>query len=195
MIEQTVVLIKPEGVKRALVGKIIDRLESLSLKIVAMKMVWAEKETVGEHYSNDDTYCRKVGENTLKFYTEHGQDANEKLGTMDPLEIGRLVRGWNMDSLSSGPIIAMIWEGPHAVEIVRKVVGTTNPQVSPAGTIRGDYTIDSYTLANTQKRTIKTIIHASGSPTEAEFERQLWFHEKEVHSNYKRVDQDLVWGE
>ncbi|MDO8551886.1 MAG: nucleoside-diphosphate kinase [bacterium] len=187
--EQTVVLIKPDGVKRALTGEIIGRFERISLKIVSMKMVWVTQTVVGKHYQDDINYHRKVGERTLANYKEFGIDPNEKLGTNDPVEIGRLVRKWNMEFLSSGPVIAMLLEGPEAVRMVRKIVGATYPSESNPGTIRGDYSVESPMVANTQGRTIRNLIHASGNVEEANFERKLWFHEKEIYP-YKRVGEE-----
>jgi nucleoside-diphosphate kinase len=191
--ERTVVIIKPDGVLRGISGELITRLEKAGFKIIAMKMVWVDKELVGKHYSDDKNYLKSIGVKTLGSYEKYGMDPGEQLGTMDPVEIGGLVRKWLMDYITSGPVIAMIIEAPHAIELVRKLVGHTYPHQSTPGTIRGDYTGDSVFLSNTLKRPAKNVIHASGSREEAEFEIQLWFHEADIHS-YKRVDEDLVWG-
>jgi nucleoside-diphosphate kinase len=187
--ERTVVLIKPDGVKRGLIGEIISRFEKAGLKIVAMKLIWVTQTLVGKHYKDDDNYHRGVGERTLANYKEFGLDPNEKLGTDDPVEIGRLVRKWNMEFLSSGPVVAMLFEGYEAVRIVRKIVGSTYPSESPPGTIRGDYSLESPKVANTQGRTIRNLIHASGNIEEAEFECKLWFREKEIYE-YKKVGEE-----
>ena len=190
--EKTVVLVKPDGVKRGLVGEIITRFEKAGLKIVAMKLIWVTQTLVGKHYKDDDNYHRGVGERTLANYKEFGLDPNEKLGTSDPVEIGRLVRKWNMEFLSSGPVVAMLLEGEEAVRIVRKIVGTTYPSEAPPGTIRGDYSLESPKVANTQGRTIRNLIHASGNVEEAEFERKLWFREKEIYE-YKRAGEEIFF--
>lgn len=191
--ERTVVIIKPDGVLRGISGELITRLEKAGFKIIAMKMIWVDKEFVGKHYSDDKAYLKSIGDKTLDSYKKYGMDPGEQLGTMDPVEIGSLVRKWLMDYITSGPVIAMIIEAPHAIELVRKLVGHTYPHLSAPGTIRGDYTGDSVFLSNTLKRPAKNLIHASGSKEEADFEIQLWFHEAEIH-DYKRVDEDLVWG-
>lgn len=191
MTEQSVVLIKPDGVKRGLVGEITRRFERAGLKIVALKMVWVDKDLVGKHYANKEDYLISVGEKTLKSYQEYGRDPQEELGTMEPLKIGQLVRKWNMEFLSSGPVVAMLWEGPGAIEIVRKIVGSTFPASAPPGTIRGDFSFDSTFLSNERKRTVRNLIHASGNREEAEFERQLWFQEKEIYA-YKRLDEEMM---
>ncbi len=189
--EQSVVLIKPDGVKRGLIGEIIRRIERAGLKIMAMKMVWVDKDLVGKHYTNKKSYLLSVGEKTLETYKKYGKDPKEELGTKNPLEIGKLVRNWNMEFLSSGPVVAILWEGPSAIEIVRKIVGSTFPASAPPGTIRGDYSFDSAQFSNASKRTVRNLIHASGDPKEAKFERQLWFHEEEIYS-YQRSEEEVM---
>ncbi len=187
--EQTVVLVKPDGVKRGLVGEIIARFERAGLKIVATKLIWVTQTVVGKHYQDDDNYHRNVGERTLANYKEFGFDPKEKLGTSDPVEIGRLVRKWNMEFLSSGPVVAILLEAHGAVKVVRKMVGSTYPSESAPGTIRGDYSLESPLAANSQGRTIRNLIHASGNVEEAAFEKKLWFKEKEIYE-YKRVGEE-----
>lgn len=183
-------LIKPDGVKRGLAGEIISRFERTQLKIVAMKMVWVDQEFVGKHYRDDDKWYKSVGDKLLKFYEENGKDAGEDLGTADPIELGKKVRKWLFDYITSGPVVAMLLEAPHAVELVRKLVGPTFPVSAPPGTIRGDYYYDSPLLANFGQRSVKNLIHASGSVEEADFEKQLWFHESEIH-DYKRAGEEI----
>lgn len=192
--ERTVVLVKPDGVKRGLVGEIISRFERTGLKIVALKMVWVDKVLAGKHYPTTRAeWVKKVGERTLKSYEEYGQDANELLGTMDPVEVGKLVCKWLVEFLTGGPTVAMILSAPHSVEVVRKIVGETYPLKAAPGTIRGDLMIDSPAVSNTRKRSIRNLVHASGSLEEAKFEEELWFHKSETH-DYKRADEDLIFG-
>lgn len=190
MTEHTVILIKPDGVKRGLVGEIISRFEKVGLKIVAAKMVWVDQDLVGKHYKDDEDYHRSVGVKTLENYQKYGLDANETLGTLDPLDIGRMVRKWNMDYLSSGPVVAVVLEAHDAVSLVRKMIGHTFPQNAQPGTIRGDLAHEAPLTANIQKRSTMNLIHASGSAEEAKFEEELWFHENEIHS-YKRLEELL----
>lgn len=184
------VLIKPDGVKRGLVGDIVSRFERVGLKIMAMKMIWVDAEHVGKHYKDEEEYHKSVGVKTLENYQKYGLDAGETLGTKDPVKIGKLVRKWNMEFLSSGPVVAMLMSGENAVEIVRKMIGHTFPQVAASGTIRGDYSFESAMGSNLAKRSTKNLIHASGSAEEAVFERKLWFKEKEIY-DYKRIGEDL----
>jgi nucleoside-diphosphate kinase len=180
-VQRTVVLVKPDGVKRGLVGEILSRFERAGLKIVSMKMIWVEQDFVGKHYRDNEDYHRSVGEKTLETYEKYGMDPHESLGTSDPVEIGRKVRKMNMDSLTVGPVVAILLEGWNAIEIVRKMAGHTFPQAASPGTIRGDFSIDSAMVANLAKRATQNLIHASGNKEEAEFERKLWFKEKDIY--------------
>lgn len=178
-------LIKPDGVKRGLVGEILTRFERVGLKIVAMKMVWVDEKFVGKHYQDDEKWYKSVGDKLLKFYDENGRDIGEDLGTNDPIELGKKVRKWLFTYITSGPVLAMLLEAPHAVEVVRKLIGPTYPLQAPPGTIRGDYHYDSPALANFGQRSVENMVHASGTPEEAEFEKKLWFRDKEIHE-YQR---------
>lgn len=179
--EKTVVLIKPEGVRRGLIGEILHRFEKVGFKIVALKMVWVDKGQVAKHYKNEKEYLTSIGKRTLVDYKKFGFDPQENLGTKNPFEIGQNVRHWNMESLSSGPIIALLVMGVNAIEIVRKMVGATNTTDASPGTIRGDFSADTPVLATLQKRPIMTIVHASGDKEDADFERKLWFKETEIY--------------
>lgn len=189
--EQTVVLIKPDGVKRGLVGEITSRFERVGLKIVAMKMVWAKEELLKKHYRSDDPqYLRTLGTKTIKTYKEYGKDPKKDLGTDDPLTLGKMIIKWLFDYVSSGPMVAVLLEGKHAVENVIALAGPTMPVQAPAGTIRGDYATDSAAYANVEKRGVMNLVHVSGSKEEADFEKTLWFSKEEIHE-YKRVEELL----
>ena len=180
--EETVVLIKPDGVRRGLIGEVISRFEKVGLKIKAAKLIWVNKTHVGKHYKDDDEYHKTVGTKTLENYKKYGFDAKENLGTTNPVVIGRMVRKKNMEFLSSGPVFAMLISGPEAIMIVRKIVGSTFPSEALPGTIRGDYSYDSAILCNLEKRATNNIIHASGDKKEAIFEKKLWFKKGEIYS-------------
>lgn len=181
MTEQTVVLIKPDGVKRLVMGNIITRFERVGLKIVAAKLIWVDKTTVGKHYKDDNDYHRVVGEKCLENYKKFGIDPKENLGTKDPVEIGKMVRKWNVEFITSGPVFALLLEAPGAVAIVRKMAGHTFPAEAIPGTIRGDFGLEAAFTSNVQKRSVENLIHASGSVEEAKFEKKLWFKENEIY--------------
>ena len=186
--ERTVVLIKPDGVKRGLVGEVLSRFEKMGLKIVAMKMVQADFEVLGKHYKDDEEYLKSLGKKTLKTYEEYGKDAGGDLGTTDPLKLGKMVREWTVNYVGSGPVVAILLEGKHSVDNVRGIAGPTMPVNAPAGTIRGDLATDSAAYANAEKRGVENIVHVSGTVEEAKFEENLWFRKDDIHS-YKRSDE------
>ncbi len=186
--EQTFVMIKPDGVKRGLIGEIIRRFERAGLKIIAMKMVEAKDEALLKHYNADDPKTlQRWGEKTLKTYTQYGKDAKKDLGTDNPQELGKMVKEWLFDYVKSGPMVAIILEGRHAVDNVITMTGPTMPVQAPAGTIRGDFSTDSAAYANAEKRGVMNLVHISASLEEANFEKNLWFTKDEIH-NYKRAE-------
>ncbi len=182
LVERTVVLVKPDGVRRGLVGEIVSRFEKVGLKVVAAKMIWVDATHAGKHYRDDDDYHRTVGEKTLENYEKYGLDPGEDLGTKDPIKIGKVVRERNMEFLSSGPVVAMILEGVEAISLVRKIVGHTFPSEAAPGTIRGDYGWQSAYYSNVRGYSAENLIHASGDKKEADLERKLWFKEKEIYN-------------
>jgi len=190
--EKTLVIIKPDGVKRGLSGEIIRRIEQRGLKIIALKMVWSSKEEIAKHYPNNRGYLLILGNKSLETYQRFGLEAKKELGTDDPLKIGKMVRSWLVDFMVSSPIIKMVVQGLHAVEMVRKLTGDTMPARADMGTIRGDFSIDSAVLANSEKRAVHNIVHASGTREEAEAEIRLWFSKEEIHA-YKRAEEDIMF--
>jgi nucleoside-diphosphate kinase len=180
MKEKTLVIIKHDGVARGLMGEFIKRFEKVGLKIVAMEFLQSSKDMGNGHYPKTNTWLEKVGERTLKEYIQKGIDPVKVLGTADPIKIGKLVKAWLIDYLNAGPVLAMVWEGPNAVAICRKIVGDTIPAKALPGSIRGDFGLDSAEFANAQERPIYNLIHASGELAEAQEEIALWFRNAEV---------------
>jgi nucleoside-diphosphate kinase len=190
--ERTVVLIKPDGVKRGLIGEIISRIEKRGLKIIALEMFRATPEQIDNHYPKEEGWVKRLGEKTLKNYKEYGLDAKKELGIDDPLEIGKVVRGWLIDYMTSGPMVKMVVEGIHAVNMVRKIVGSSMPAEAEMGTIRGDFSVDDATAANKDKRAIHNIVHASETPEEAKHELDFWFAAEDIF-DYKRAEEDTMF--
>ncbi|MBI4034606.1 nucleoside-diphosphate kinase [Candidatus Saccharibacteria bacterium] len=181
--ERTLVLIKPDAVKRSLVGEIIKRFEAAGLKLIATKMVRPDLELVHKHYPVERRqFIEGMGHKTLGSYKEGGLDPVADFGTDDPHKIGLQVQGWLADFLTSGPVIALVLSGRGAIQKVRDISGHTIPAVAAAGTIRGDFSKDSPAIANAEKRAINNLVHASGDKTEADFEIGLWFSEDELHT-------------
>lgn len=187
--ERTLVIIKSDALQRGIVGDIIHRFEKVGLKLVGIKMLAVDSGLADKHYPNDrKEFIKGMGQKTLENMEEQGADPKEYFETDDAQKIGEKINEWNQEYLKSGPVIAMVLEGPHAVEVVRKLVGFTLPQKAAPGTIRGDYSFDSAFLGNVNKRPIRNLIHASGNPEEAKFEVGLWFSEAEMH-DYDTVHQ------
>ena len=186
--ERTLVIIKPDGVQRTLVGDIISRYERLGLKIIGMKLALVTEEHIEKHYTLDPEWRRITGEKNIKSYLDKG----EKPWTNDPLEVTRVVLERLKKYMTSGPVIAMVWQGAHSVELVRKLTGKTEPRSSDVGTIRGDYVLDSYAMADSDDRAIRNLIHASGSVKEAEMEIEHWFKKDEL-IGYRLVQEQIIY--
>lgn len=187
--ERTYVMIKPDGVQKGLIGEIIRRFEQRDLKIVALEMFQPTHDLIDNHYPKDPAWITRLGTKTLATYEKYNISSMDALGTEKAEEIGPMVRKWLIDYMTSAPLVKMVVEGAHAVDMVRKIAGPTMPYLAEMGTIRGDYSADSPAIANTEKRSVMNIIHASETPSEAEHEIKHWFGDNAVHS-YKRFGID-----
>lgn len=190
--EKTLVLIKPDGVKRGLIGEIIRRIEQRGLKIIALKMFQATREQIDDHYPKDSKWVSRLGEKTLGTYEKYNLNPIKELKTDKADEIGKMVREWIIDFMVSGPMIKMVVQGVHAVDMVRKICGNTLPNLAEMGTIRGDYSVDSPVLANAGKRGVHNIIHASETQEEATHELEYWFSPEDIFE-YKRAEEDIMF--
>jgi len=186
--ERTLVIIKPDGIQRSLLGEIIGRYEKVGLKLVAMKMMMATPKLIEEHYTLDPLWRKITGEKTIKGYTDKGLTPP----SLDPLEITTALLKKLEKYMLSGPIVAMVFEGAHAVKIVRKITGSTEPLESDVGTIRGDYVLDSYQMTDADGRSIRNLVHASGSVKEAEDEIKHWFSKGEI-MDYKLAIEHIIY--
>ena len=157
MIERTLVLLKPDAVQRAIMGRILSRFEDAGMKVVGMKMVWVDKKFAYMHYTEE--LAKRAGKHVREMIAEF---------------------------LTTGPVIAMVLEGVNAIENVRKMVGSTEPKSAAPGTIRGDFSHMSYSYADAKKVPVKNLVHASSSKQDAAAEIKLWFSPKELHT-YKTV--------
>ena len=157
-----------------------------------MKMIKPSAEHIKKHYLATKEQLEGMGNKSLENFKLLGLDPKKELGTDSALEIGKMINNWNFGFLSSSPVVAMIFEGPHAVDMGRKIVGNTLPFKADIGTIRGDFSVDSSTLGNFNKRPIRNIVHASGSISEAKREISHWFSKKEIFS-YRRVDESIMF--
>lgn len=190
--ERVFVLIKPDGVKRGLIGEIIGRIERRGLKIVGLQMIQATREQVHGHYPQAESWIKRLGEKSLATYERYGWDPMKEMGTNDPMEIGKSVREWILDYMTSGPVVKIVVEGLHAIEAVRKLGGHTIPSMAEMGTIRGDFSVDSAAFANREKRPIYNLVHMSETVEEATHELAFWFKDEDVH-DYKRAGEDVMF--
>lgn len=184
--EKTFVMIKPDGVKKGLIGEIIRRFEQRDLKVVAIEMFQPTKQQIDDHYPKDKEWISRLGQKTLTTYQKYNIDPKKDLGSDNDYELGKMVRAWLVDYMTSAPLVRMVIEGIHAVDMVRKIAGHTLPNMADMGTIRGDYSADSPAVANSEKRAVMNLVHASETPQEAEHEIKHWFGTRKVIFNYKR---------
>ena len=178
--ERTLVLVKPDGVSKKIVGEIISRFERAGLTLIGLGITQASKEKIDGHYPKNPEWIHRLGEKTLATYEKYGIDAGEALGTTDPAAIGKMVREWLVDFMVQGPLGKVALRGPHVIDVVRKMAGHTLPFMADAGTIRGDFSTDSPVFANIEKRAVSNMVHASETPEEAEHEVAYWFSAEEL---------------
>jgi nucleoside-diphosphate kinase len=187
--ETTFVLIKPDGVRKGLIGEIINRFERRDLKVIALEMIQPSRAEMDKHYPRDEKWLARIGERTRSNYEKYGHDPKRDFGTAEPVKIGKEVRKWLVEFMTSAPMIKIILQGPHAVDMVRKIVGPTMPHMAEMGTIRGDYSADSAISANIDQRAIWNLVHASETPEEAAHEIKHWFGKNPIFT-YKRFGVD-----
>lgn len=185
--ERTFVILKPDAVQRGLMGEIIKRFESVGLKMIALKMVMATEDQCWEHYNKDEAWFLKKGANIIKNREDLGMPIEK-----EALEYGKDIIRALAKFMTAGPIVPMIFEGNQAMGIVKKIVGGTEPLTSEVGTIRGDYTLDSYELSSYDDRAVRNLIHCSDMTEEAEREIKIWFDESEIIA-YRLVAEGILY--
>lgn len=187
--ERTLVVIKPDGVQRSLVGEIINRFERVGLKMVALKMFVPTKDFATAHYTLDSGWMKSVGEKSIKAYELQGK---KHPVSDDPIKVAEVILHKLRTYITCGPVIAMVIEGAHSVAIVRKLVGGTEPRTSDVGTIRGDFVLDSYEISDQDGRSVRNLLHASGSVAEANMEIPHWFKEGEI-IDYTHLQEKILY--
>ncbi len=185
--ERSLVLLKPDTVQRSLVGEVIKRFENTGLKISAMKMIVPTEAQLLTHYNKDDAWYLRKGEGIVAELTAQGKEI-----TKEPAEYGKDIILTIVRYMTAAPVVAMILEGNKAVSVVTKIVGTTEPATSDVGTIRGDYTLDSYFHATFENRAVRNLVHQSESPEEAEREIAIWFNDSEI-MNYVTAQERIMY--
>ncbi len=185
--ERTFVAVKHDGIQRSLLGEIVKRVEQTGLKIIAMKMFVPDKARTVEHYGKDDVWCEKVGSRTVENLKKDGKEP-----VKSAIEYGRDVLEALYKYFMIGPIVGFVVEGNQSVAIVKKLVGGTEPTTSDVGTIRGDFTLDSYDISNTDGRAVRNLVHCSDQPSEALREIDIWFSPAEL-INYTLVQEKILY--
>jgi nucleoside-diphosphate kinase len=189
VVERTLVLIKPDVIQRQIFGEVLTRFERKGFKIVGMKMVHATKEQVAKHYVDEESYLIETGEKAKKGAIERGEDVSD----WNSLERGKIIRQNNILYLTCGPIIAMVLEGHGVISGVRKILGSTSPAAGDVGTIRDDYSFDTFALADYVSRATRTMVHASDSLENAKREIAIWFEESELCPDYETVAEKIFY--
>lgn len=185
--ERSLVILKPDAIQRSLVGELIQRIERTGLKFTAMKLTVLNEEKLWKHYNKDDAWFEKKGGNIVREMEERGMKVEKPA-----IEYGKDILRHLINFMTSGPVLAMVVEGNRATEIVVKLVGGTEPLTADIGTIRADFTIDSYALAGLDGRAVRNLVHCSESPEEAEREIALWFAENEI-IKYRLVQEAILY--
>lgn len=166
-LERTLIILKPDTIQRGLVGEVISRFERAGLKIIAMKMAAPDELQFHKHYEGISNLISRWGEDIYNVA---------------------------LSQMTETPVIVFVLEGIESISYVRKLVGTTDPQESAPGTIRGDYTHITRAYANPLGSTLPNILHASGNPEEAAKEIELWFSSDEVYADYETAQGPIVRG-
>lgn len=185
--EHSLVIVKPDGVQRALIGEIISRFERTGLKFIAMKFLLPKAEQCWTHYNKDEEWFLKKGARIVEDRTAHGMPIEK-----EAKEYGKDIIQSNVDFFTSGPVLAFVVEGNQSVAIIKKIVGGTEPTTSDVGTIRGDLTVDSYALSSLDNRAVRNLVHCSDSPEEAEREIKIWFAPEEL-IGYRLVGEQILY--
>jgi nucleoside-diphosphate kinase len=191
MAERTLIIIKPDALGRGLVGKVIETFENVGLKLMAAKMLQPDKEVIKNHYPGTTEWIKEMGEKTLASFKQSGKSVMDIFKTEDPNKLGQFVYERLIKYWMEGPIVVMVWQGPNAIMVARKLRGHTIPALADPGTLHAQFSFDSSPLSASLDRVVKTFIHASGSTDEAKREIDYWFpklkfkdYEREVDSLY-----------
>lgn len=186
--ERSLILLKPDTVQRSLVGEVIKRFERTGLKITAMKMIVPQESQLLEHYNKTDEWYEKKGKGIVEELKQQGTAVDK-----EPIEYGKDIIRTIVHYMTAAPVVVMVLEGNKAVSVVTKVVGTTEPATSDVGTIRGDYTVDSYFHATYENRAVRNLVHQSESPEEAEREIAIWLTDTEI-MDYVSAQEHILYG-
>ena len=173
--ERSLIILKPDAVQRSLMGEIIKRFERKGLKFVAFKFSQPSEEHLFAHYNKDDAWFEKKGALMIENLEKQGKKPEK-----EAIEYGKDIIRTVVREMMKSPVLAIVVEGADAIAQVTKLVGTTEPATADIGTIRGDFSVDTYSHTTFKDRSIRNLIHCSDVPEEAEREIALWFDESEL---------------
>jgi nucleoside-diphosphate kinase len=173
--ERALIIIKPDAIQRSLVGEIISRFERIGLKFTAFKFVVPTEKQLLSHYNKDDEWFLKKGQLMVNDLKSHGLPVEK-----EAIEYGKDIIRLIVQFMQQSPVLVFIVEGNAAVSVALKLTGTTEPVAADIGTIRGDYTLDTYGHSAFEGRAVRNLIHCSESPEEAEREIKVWFDESDI---------------
>lgn len=189
--ERTFVILKPDAVQRGLVGEIIKRFERIGLKIVAMKMVQANEDLIFKHYNKDDAWFERKGNGIIENKKKLGLPVEK-----EAIEYGKDIIRAMVHYMCAGPVVTMIIEGNSSQSIVKRLVGGTEPTTADTGTIRGDFSLDSFYLCDADgSRGLRNLIHCTDpadGPEAYSHEVSVWFSEEEI-MNYRLVTEAMLY--
>ena len=187
--EQTLIIIKPDAVKRGLIGTVFETFETAGLKLMAAKMLQPEADVIKNHYPGTLEWIREMGEKTLSSFKQSGADPKKRFGTEDPVKLGQFVYDRLIKYWQEGPIVVSVWESPNAITVARKLRGHTIPALADPGTLQAKFSYDNSILSSSFDRVVKTFVHASGSVEEALREIKYWFGDIDFKDYERDIDQ------
>ena len=185
--ERTLVIVKPDGIQRGLIGEIVRRFERTGLKFVGFKFLVSTTEQCLAHYNKDEAWLQRKGERYIEDLKAEGLPVEK-----DARSYGKGIIDTVIRFMTAGPVLAMVIEGNQSVAIVTKITGTTEPLTADVGTIRSDFTVDSYSHSAVQNRSVRNLIHCSESPEDAEREIGVWFKPEEL-INYRTTHERILY--
>ncbi|TSC65580.1 MAG: nucleoside-diphosphate kinase [Candidatus Doudnabacteria bacterium Gr01-1014_77] len=186
--ERTFVILKPDTIQRSLIGEIIKRFERVGYKLCATKLVLPTEDQCWKHYNKDDAWFIKKGTAIIDVKKSKGLPIEK-----EAIEYGKdIIRG-AVNYMICGPVLCMVWEGNQAVAVIKKLVGGTEPLTSDVGTIRGDYSLDSYFLSETDVRgSVRNLVHCTDEVSEYEREVGIWFKPEEI-IDYRLIQEEILY--
>lgn len=185
--ERTFAMLKPDAVQRSLMGDILGRFERAGLKVIGVKFVLANEKKLWEHYNKDDAWFLKKGTKIVEDKTAAGQKIEK-----EAIEYGKDIIGALVKYMTAGPVLMLAIEGNESIAAVKKLVGSTEPATSDVGTIRGDYTTDSYAICSVDDRAVRNLMHCSDNKEDAARELELWFSKDEL-VDYRLLVEEMLY--